>query len=134
MAVADEEIQIAVPRGVVVRESDRQAVDEIAAVIRRERAEMVVIGLPLAHDGAETEQAREVRAFAKKLREKTGAPIEFENEIFTTRMAEAAGGKAEMSDASAAAIILQSYLDKRNKKSGSMDHEYEEFNPASPDS
>ena len=51
----------------------------------------------------------------KDLSKKTSTVIEFENEMLTSRMAERAGIKKEHVDESAAALILQSYLDKQNK-------------------
>ena len=110
-ATADGETRIAVPRGVILRENDSQAIGEIAAVLKSESIEGIIIGVPLGHDGRETDESREVRAFADKLKEKINVPIEFENEMFTTRMAAHEGVKKENADASSAAIILQSYLD-----------------------
>ena len=113
MAVGDDEMRIATPRRVVLRENDVQVIGEVVAIIRQEQAEKIIMGLPLAHDGSETDESREVRAFARKLKEKTDMPIEFENEIFTTRMASHGGVKKEDKDAASAAIILQSYLDRK---------------------
>jgi RNase H-fold protein (predicted Holliday junction resolvase) len=58
-----------------------------------------------------------VRAVAEALGKELNLPCIFENEICTTRMA-SAQGKGNLRDASAAAIILQSYLEKRNQESG----------------
>ena len=112
VAVGDEEMRIATPREVILRQNDAQAIGEIALVVKRDGIERIIMGLPLGHDGSETDESREVRAFAKKLREKINLPVEFENEIFTTRMTKHEGVKNENVDAASAAIILQSYLDK----------------------
>jgi RNase H-fold protein (predicted Holliday junction resolvase) len=56
-----------------------------------------------------------VRKFAGKLHTSLTIPVEFENEVFTTRMAESTGVKKEHADDVAAAIILQSFLDKENR-------------------
>ena len=119
MAVGDEEVRIATPRGVVRRVSDAQAVREIIAAVRQEGIGIIIMGLPLAHDGSETGESRAVRRFAEKLKEKIDVPVEFENEIFTTRMAAHEGIKKENADVASAAIILQSYLDK--KRHGTSD-------------
>ena len=113
MAVADRETGIAIPRGVMTRENDAAAIGKIVAMIGDERIGSVVIGLPLAHDGGETGESREVRAFAEELKEKISVPVEFENEMFTTRMATHKGVRKKDIDAASAAIILQSYLDRR---------------------
>ena len=116
VAVGDEETRIAIPRGVILRENDAGAIAEIRVVIEWERIKKIIMGLPLAHDGVETDESRAARAFAKKLQEKINLPVEFENEIFTTRMAKHEGVKKENRDAASAAIILQSYLDKSNHR------------------
>lgn len=112
VATADEETKIAVPRGIIVRTGDRQALREIAALAALERIGMIVIGLPLGHDGADTAASRTVRAFAAALKENTGVPVIVENELFTSRMATHSGVKQGQIDAASAAIILQSFLDK----------------------
>lgn len=72
----------------------------------------IIVGLPIGLDGKETDETREVRAFAADLRQEIALPIYFENEMLTSRMAYGAGMRGNAIDASSAAIILQSYLDK----------------------
>ncbi len=112
IAVADSEIGIAVPHGTILRQSDNQAIDEIKSLVREERIGRIVVGLPLGLDGKETKMSRAAGEFRRRLDVATGVPVEFENEIFTTRMANHEGVRKEHTDASSAAIILQSYLDK----------------------
>lgn len=114
MAVADGEMMVATPRGVIMRSSDAQAISDIASMARKEQVGKIVIGVPLGHEGGETDISRAARAFGEKLRGAVGVPVEFENEIFTSRMAHHAGVAKENIDAASAAIILQSYLDKQN--------------------
>lgn len=113
-AVADGEIGVATPRGVILRASDTQAIEEMKHLIRAERIEKIVVGLPLGLNGKETEMSRSAEEFGRRLAAETGMPVEFENEILTTRMAGYDGVGKETIDASAAAIILQSYLDKNH--------------------
>jgi RNase H-fold protein (predicted Holliday junction resolvase) len=42
-------------------------------------------------------------------------PIDTENEVLTTKMAKSVGVPARHLDAASAALILQSYLDKKHK-------------------
>ncbi|MEK7082405.1 MAG: Holliday junction resolvase RuvX [Patescibacteria group bacterium] len=112
MAVADAETGVAVPRGVIVRAGDAEAIGKIKALVIKERIEKIVVGAPLGLDGVDTEISRAARAFGENLGVASGVPVEFENEMLTTRMATNAGVRKEDVDASAAAIILQSYLDK----------------------
>ena len=106
LALSDQEGRLAFPHSVVGR------IGDVVAVIHGEGVWALVIGLPLTLSGQESGEARAVRAFAGALRERVELPIAFESEVFTTKIAErsSAGAKA---DASAAALILQSYLDKK---------------------
>lgn len=112
IAVSDAEGRMAFPRK-VIKGGISELRKELRELIREEPVAKVIVGLPLGLDGKETEETREVKNFAEKLRQKLDIPLEFENEMLTTKMAQTAGVKKELVDASSAAIILQSYLDKK---------------------
>lgn len=112
VALSDPGARIAFPHGTIHRGGNPFFVDQVASLVMLERVDKIVIGLPLGADGSETETSRAVRMFADELRKKLPLPIEFENEMFSTRMVESAGVKKEQRDESSAALILQSYLDK----------------------
>lgn len=111
LATADGETRIAVPRDIIQRNGDAEALAGVAAFIAREGVTDIVIGLPLGADGAETEQSRRTRAFAERVAAAVRLPVYMHNETFTSRMAAHAGSDKKRIDAAAAAIILQSYLD-----------------------
>ncbi|MBI2053256.1 MAG: Holliday junction resolvase RuvX, partial [Candidatus Sungbacteria bacterium] len=115
VAVSDKEGRIAFPHSTIRREGDEDALREIAALAKRENAEALVMGVPLAFSGDETEVSVAARAFGARLKGMAEIPIFFENEALTTRMARASGADTEHKDQSAAAIILQSYLDKQQE-------------------
>ena len=108
LALTDPEGRLAFPYGTVA------SIEEVSAVIRKENAGKVIVGVPMPLRGRESKQVRAVRAFAARLKKAVGLPIEFENEMFTTKIAELYT-KKEKADASAAALILQSYLDRQNR-------------------
>lgn len=82
--------------------------------------QVIVVGLPLALSGDETDWTRTVRDAAGKLEERSGLPIELVDERFTSARAERAvrslglpKNKREQKDrvdAAAAVLILQSWL------------------------
>ena len=113
VAVSDPNGKIAFPKGILDSRDSDSAIGALKKMIPEEKVERIIVGLPLAHDGGETGESRAVRAFARVLKEKISVPVEFENEIFTTRMATHEGVKKKDVDAASAAIILQSYLDRR---------------------
>lgn len=112
IAISDDEGKIAFPRKTV---SAKTVIREIKSLVKKESIKKVIVGLPLSLGNRETDQTKAVRKFAKELHLSLTIPVEFENEIFTTRMAEKAQVKKEHADAAAAAIILQSYLDKKKR-------------------
>lgn len=88
---------------------------EIKRIVKKERVGKIIIGLPLTFGGKESFQARAVKEFGKTLQKMVKLPVEYENEVLSTKMAERGGTAQQKIDSSAAAIILQSYLDRVNR-------------------
>lgn len=125
VALSDPEGRVAVAHSVVSARPVEGAVARIAELAAAEGVERVVVGLPLSLSGGEGPQAGVVRAFAERLARRLTAPMEFWDERLSSvqverwpssagrrrrgRPREAAGGV----DALAAAVVLQSYLDRR---------------------
>ncbi|TSC78178.1 MAG: putative holliday junction resolvase [Parcubacteria group bacterium Gr01-1014_33] len=114
IALSDPEGRIAFPETTLFQPNAARVVKKIKTLLEKERVSTIVIGLPLGLDGKETEESHAVRRFAEKIKKSISLPIEFENEMFTSRMVEHKGVKKEHTDAAAAAVILQSYLDKQD--------------------
>ncbi len=111
IALSDPDGRMAFPERVILG-AGAQVIQAVGKIADAEDVSVIVVGLPIGLDGKDTAETKEVRQFVGQLSAAVRVPVYFENEMLTTRMAEAAG-KGKMSDASAAAIILQSYLDKR---------------------
>ena len=107
LALSDPEGHMAFPEMTVERD------DDIFKIIAGKGVGEIVIGLPLRLDGGESEESRRVRSFAARLGKSVQLPIAFENEAFTTKIAQEHSSPAH-ADAAAAALILQSYLDRLN--------------------
>lgn len=119
LAVSDAGARIAFPHGTIHHAGNVFVLDQILSVVKRERDMCgIVVGLPLGMEGQETEESQYVREFARELASKTDLPIEFENEMFSSRIVENAGVAKEHVDESSAAVILQSYLDNKNRVKG----------------
>lgn len=93
----------------------------IAALVRDEEAEIVVVGLPLSLDGTAGPAARAATTEAKQLATVVGVPVEMYDERFTTVTAERgmreagldARARRKVVDKVAAAVMLQAWLDHR---------------------
>ena len=111
VAVSDPTGTVARPLDVVERASSAQGLARVAALVRREGAERVVVGLPLTLRGGRGQQAIETERFVDALRSATDVPVETFDERFTTRLAEASAGTDAADDSVAAAHLLTTYLE-----------------------
>lgn len=90
--------------------------DALGALLGRESASMVVVGLPRNLEGDDTPQTVAVRTFAKELEQRFGLPVSLQDEALTSVQAEAelkSRGKQFAKgdiDALAATYILEDYL------------------------
>lgn len=115
IGLAISEGVLAEPLQVVKYSSQEEALEKTSDIIKKEGIEEIVIGI------SEGESEALAREFGSLLEGKLGIKVNFENETLTTVEAEAQAIEAgvprerrkKMEDAYSAAIILQSYLDRR---------------------
>jgi len=119
LALSDPEGRIATPFTVYQRQSARKDVRAIAIIAVEQAIGTIVVGLPLCEDGKESESSVAAFELVSELASHLRLPIELLDERYTTLRAENTlrelghdGRKIRSRvDASAAAIILQDYLD-----------------------
>jgi len=80
----------------------------IGLLIREWEPDALVVGVPFHPDGAEHDNTRRARRFARQLQGRFGLPVHEVDERYTTTEALAAG--AADADAASAAIILSQFL------------------------
>ncbi|MBR4766171.1 MAG: Holliday junction resolvase RuvX [Clostridia bacterium] len=121
IAVCDK-LEILASPVCVIQETDAgKLADRIKEISTEHKAEMIIVGLPKNMDSSEGFRAEQCKEFAGLLAEKTGLPVEMQDERLTTVSAHNAlnavnvRGKKRKSvvDAVSAVIILQDYLEKR---------------------
>jgi putative Holliday junction resolvase len=121
IAASDELRMLATPSGVITRRAGKRPpvaellrmMDEIGEV------DAVVMGMPLDGDGNETPRCAEVRTVAAAITTRSGRPVSFVDERYSTarthRALHEAGGKVgdhrHDIDAMTAAMLLQGVLD-----------------------
>ncbi|MCA9531750.1 MAG: Holliday junction resolvase RuvX [Myxococcales bacterium] len=122
LAWSDDARRLALPLATVPGAGGHDAVAErVEAALGAERPGEIVVGLPLTLEGAEGASARRARAFAAALAARFDCPVELWDERLTTVAAERSlraanvRGRAQrhLVDQSAAALLLQSYLDAK---------------------
>lgn len=116
IAFSDENGTMGFPYG--IRPTDPRLLDDLALLIKEKGVEAAVFGQSTNFAGGENAVAEEARAFAEDLRARIGIEIHFESEMFTTQAARRFpdGSRMEGSpdvDAAAAAIILTSFLERK---------------------
>jgi putative Holliday junction resolvase len=118
VAISDPERRLAVPVGTITTGAP-QDLKAIAALVREHDAVAVVVGHPISMSGARGPRAQHAEEFAGALRGFLQVPVELHDERLSTVEADralreaGAGGRARRRavDRSAAAIILQAWLD-----------------------
>jgi len=95
-------------------ENNQKIFSILNEIVKKEEIYKIVIGLPLNKQMRSTWQTAETENWARELIKKVEIPFDFENEIFTSKAADKLGAKNQ--HAAAAAIFLQSYLDRKQQK------------------
>ena len=103
--------RIAVPLTIIEHRSRGVDLDQIVEIATREDVMTVVVGLPLAPDGGEGEQARLTRAFGRQLAERIAVPVVYQDERLSSLDAAPLDRHGKHIDDLAAAAILQRYID-----------------------
>lgn len=107
LSVADSETRIAFSFGML--KNDKELIENLKNIVEKKEISRIVVG----NAGEETKD------FAAMLEKKLNIPIEFQNEMYSTREAQRnlveKGAKKikRFDDQEAARIILQSWLDKK---------------------
>ncbi|TMB98429.1 MAG: Holliday junction resolvase RuvX [Chloroflexi bacterium] len=121
VAAADDRTRVAIPVTTVTVEGD--PIETILAIAREQRADELVVGLPLSMSGALGPQGQAVIAQVEQVRERLPLPVHTWDERLSTvqasRVTAEAGRKKSARtamagrDAAAAAIVLQAFIDAR---------------------
>lgn len=110
LAISDQEGLMAFP--LVVLSNDKDVLLNIKNIIDKEEIGKIVIGESNNFDGKPNKISKDIEKFIIVLETETKLPIVSEPEFLSSHQAERWQGKNENLDASAAAIILQSFLDR----------------------
>lgn len=113
IAFSDENGEFAIPS--VVLNNSKNLLKEVLDLAKEKEIKEIVIGESKNYKGEANTILKESLKFKTEL-EKEGYMVHLEPEFMTSANAERFQGKNDLIDASAAALILQSFLDKRNVK------------------
>ncbi len=111
LALTDESGSMAFPHSVVP--TDAKLLGTIETLIMKEKVSEIVLGYSLNRDGEPNKIHAAAEELLLDLTLATGLPVHLQPEQYTTQAAIRLQGKTAMTDAAAAALILDSYLTKR---------------------
>lgn len=125
IAISDELFITAQAMDTIERRALQNDLEAIKNIIKNNDVLEVIVGLPLNMDGTYSAKTKEVVEFMDSLLKFINIPVKTWDERLTTLQAERTLLEADMSrhkrkrliDKLAAQIILQSYLDSRQKES-----------------
>ncbi len=121
LAVSDPTHVIAQPLTTIIRRDSEAWWDQLAAIIAEQEVEAIVVGYPLTLKGSSSRQTEAVERFITRLQERESLPIYRYDERLTSVAARRAlqqqgiktGHRKEAVDRTAAALMLQDYLDSQ---------------------
>ncbi len=109
IAISDERFKFAFP--FVVLQNSEILIYDIGRICKENKVIGIVVGESKNFNQDENEIMKEIRPFAQRLETELQIPVYMHPEFMTSQEAERLQGKNNMHDASAAALILKSYLD-----------------------
>ncbi len=115
IAFTDEGGAMAFPHAVVP--NDNKLVATISSLAGEKKVGTIIIGHSMNLDGSDNKVQQGITELIGDLTLETGLPIELEPEQYSTQAALRLQGRTEMTDASAAALILESYLTRTKQAS-----------------
>ena len=116
-----DEIGVATPLPALTDADEAARWTKLGEVIKQRRITDLVLGYPYNMDGSVGFKAKEVDAFAAKLKAAFGLPVHLIDETLTSSEAESSIAKKDrravrgsgLIDSRAACLILQDYLDQK---------------------
>lgn len=116
-----DEIGVATPLPALVDAAEAVRWSKLGGIIKARRITDLVLGYPYNMDGSAGFKAKEVDAFAARLRAEFGLPVHLVDETLTSHEAESSVAKKDrralrgtgLVDSRAACLILQDYLDRK---------------------
>lgn len=112
IAVSDDKGKMAFPDSVL--DNNNELLNSILKICEEKGVGEIVVGESKNLNGEPNVIMSDIKKFVESLKKITNRSIHLEPEFMTSIQASRIQGENKMLDASAGAIILQSYLDKRN--------------------
>jgi len=110
IALTDEGSNMAFPKYVL--QNDDKIFEKVQKIIEEENIKKVIIGRSLDYNMNPNPIMNEIRGFRRKLETRLRVETDYQDEFLTTQEALRIQGRTDLTDASAAALILKSYIER----------------------
>lgn len=114
IAVSDEGGTLAFPKEIIL--NDKNLLTKLNNIVEEENVEEIVVGESVDFRGVANPIGEDIKEFIQDLTLNFMLPVHTEKEFLTTVEARRYG-EGKQVDSSAAALILQRYLDRKGRKS-----------------
>ena len=111
ISTSDDDGSMAFPFKVIA--NSRTLVTQISVICKDEKIGTIVVGESLNFKNQHNIIMQEIYKFVEELKEHTNLPVAYMNEVLSSREATHIQGDNTENDASAATIVLQSFLDRK---------------------
>lgn len=112
IAISNEDENFAFP--LTILDNSKDLVFKISEICAKNSIGEIVVGESKNYNQKDNEIMKEINPFVERLERELQIPVYMHPEFMTSQEAERLQGKNDMHDASAAALILKSYLDIKN--------------------
>ncbi|MDH5643129.1 MAG: Holliday junction resolvase RuvX [Gemmatimonadota bacterium] len=121
LALCRDDQTLAHPLAVMKRRSgQRFPLNQLRPYLDEVKPVGILLGLPLTPSGEENQTTESIRKIGRRLTEKTNLPVDFFDERMTTarvlntaKEMKVRPDRSDLTDALAATVLLQTYLDSR---------------------
>lgn len=114
IAISDVDGKIAFPK--IVFENNTELVQKISDLCKESEVGVIVVGESKDYKGEDNKISPKIISFKRELSSFVKLPIFLEPEFMSSMQVEKTFGKTDMLDASAASIILQTFMDKERNR------------------
>ena len=108
VALSDPDGRVAFPHKTY--HNDHALVTQMVDLCTKKGVEKIIVGRSTNLNGMPNRVQKDIDSFVEQLGSKSAVPIDFEPEQFSTQAALRIQGRGTQTDASAAALILDSYI------------------------
>lgn len=115
LAWSDTTLGVVLPYGVVEGDTLAKKVKELAALLKKEKIDQLVVGFPFNKAGHEDKNTERVQKFVFELQKHTALPIAYHDERYSSFGADSMG-QGVSRDERAAMFILEGYLESKRIK------------------